>query len=143
MGHFYACLLVLGRFKPQRYRCILIGLQNSASAMQTSRTVSAPPSTTPMAFMEEWMRIVSVPVSPMAARSCCHGAVLCMSCGFSFGCFQIYPNEKGVSSLECHTTGSCLPFLPASAKHLTKNQESPESFESTNNSGLSHATSGA
>lgn len=138
MGHFYACLLVLGRFKPQRYRCILIGLQNSAPAMQTSRTVSAPPSTTPMAFMEEWMRIVSVPVSPMAARSCWRVCFV-----YVIGCFQIHPNEKGVSSLECHATGSCLPFLPASAKHLTKNQESPESFESSNNSELSHATGGA
>ena len=27
-------------------------------------------STAPMDFMEEWMRMVSVPVSPMAARSC-------------------------------------------------------------------------
>ena len=86
--------------------------------MQTSRTVSAPPSTTPMAFMEEWMRIVSVPVSPMAARSCWRVCFV-----YVIGCFQIHPNEKGVSSLECHTTGSCLPFLPASAKHLTKNQK--------------------
>ena len=59
---------------------------------------------------------------------------------YVIGCFQIHPNEKGVSSLECHATGSCLPFLPASAKHLTKNRESQESFESTNNSELSHAT---
>ena len=54
-----------------------------------------------------------------------------------------YWQYQGVSSLECHTTGSCLPFLPASAKHLTKNQEIQKSFESTNNSEPSHATGGA
>ena len=35
-----------------------------------SSTVSAPPSTGPMDFMEEWIRMVSCPVRPISARSC-------------------------------------------------------------------------
>lgn len=71
-------------------RHVWVGSSSKPSAknsIHASRTVSAPPSTGPMDFMEEWIRMVSLPVSPIAARSCLRSAFVYAMSFLLFGHF--------------------------------------------------------
>ena len=71
-------------------RHVWVGSSSKPSAknsINASRTVSAPPSTGPMDFMEEWIRMVSFPVSPIAARSCLRSAFVYAMSFLLFGHF--------------------------------------------------------
>ena len=78
------------RFSSLMNRHVWVGSSSKPSAknsIHASRTVSAPPSTGPMDFMEEWIRIVSFPVSPIAARSCLRSAFVYAMSFLLFGRF--------------------------------------------------------
>ena len=82
------------RFSSSMNRHVWVGSSSNPSAknsIHASRTVSAPPSTGPMDFMEEWIRIVSFPVSPIAARSCLRSAFVYAMSFLLFGRFCLPP----------------------------------------------------
>ena len=78
------------RFSSLMNRHVWVGSSSKPSAknsIHASRTVSAPPSTGPMDFMEEWIRMVSLPVSPIATRSCLRSAFVYAMSFLLFGHF--------------------------------------------------------
>lgn len=82
------------RFSSLMNRHVWVGSSSKPSAknsIHASRTLSAPPSTGPMDFMEEWIRIVSFPVSPIAARSCLRSAFVYAMSFLLFGRFGLPP----------------------------------------------------
>ena len=80
------------RFSSLMNRHVWVGSSSKPSAknsINASRTVSAPPSTAPMDFMEEWIRMVSFPVSPIAARSRLSSAFVYAMSFLLFGHFSV------------------------------------------------------
>ena len=99
------------RFSSLMNRHVWVGSSSKPSAknsIKASRTVSAPPSTGPMDFMEEWIRMVSLPVSPIAARSCLRSAFVYAMSFLLFGHF-LYPVYRLLRSKASRYTKRHIP----------------------------------